>query len=69
MSVHVLLNSLNELRKSDNMLGLPGILSLSRIEFNKFDNTGARIIDSIDHMTLQYLQSNFWRENARFCHF
>ena len=28
MSAHVLLNSLNELRRRDNMQGLPSILSL-----------------------------------------
>ena len=35
MSVHVLLNLLNELRKSDKMRGLPCILSLFRNRFNK----------------------------------
>ena len=29
ISAHVLLNLLNELRKRDNMQGLPGILSLA----------------------------------------
>ena len=42
MSVYVLLNLLNELRKKDKMLGLPSILSLFRNEFNKFNNTRAR---------------------------
>ena len=42
MSVYVLLNLLNELRKMDKMLGLPSILSLFRNEFNKFNNTRAR---------------------------
>ena len=42
MSAHVLLNSLNELRKRDKMLGLPSILSLFRNKFNKFNNTGAQ---------------------------
>ena len=51
MSAHVLLNSLNELRKSDQMQGLPSILSLFRNKFNKFNNTGARMLDSIYHMT------------------
>ena len=41
MSVHVLLNLLNELRKRDKMLGLPSILSLFRNKFDKFNNTGA----------------------------
>ena len=39
MSVHVLLNLLNELGKRDKMRGLPSILSLFRYEFNKFNNT------------------------------
>ena len=41
MSAHVLLNLLNELVKSDKMLGFPSILSLFRNLFNKFNNTGA----------------------------
>ena len=39
MSAHVLLNLLNELRKRDQMRGLPSILSLFRNEFNKFNKT------------------------------
>ena len=53
MSVHVLLISLNELGKIDKMRGLPSISPLFRIEFNKFNNTGARMLDSIYHMTLK----------------
>ena len=53
MSAHVLLNLLNELGKRDKMRGLPSILSLFRNEFNKFNNTGARMLDSIYHMTLR----------------
>ena len=53
MSAHVLLNLLNELGKRDKMRGLPSILSLFRNEFNKFNNTGARMLDSIYHMTLK----------------
>ena len=41
MSAHVLLNLLNELGKRDKMLDKP------RIEFNKFNNTRARMLDSI----------------------
>ena len=55
MSAHVLLNLFNELSKSDKMRGLPSILSLFRNEFNKFNNIGARILDSIYHMTLRLL--------------
>ena len=35
------------------MRGLSSILSLFRNEFNKFNNTGARMLDSIYHMTFQ----------------
>ena len=45
MSVHVLLNLLNELGKIDKM----------RNEFNKFNNTRARMLISIYHMTVRYL--------------
>ena len=55
MSVHVLLNLLNELGKKDKMRGLPSILSLFRDKSNKFNNTGALMLDSIYHMTLKQL--------------
>ena len=46
MSAHVLSNILNELGKKDKMRGLPSILSLFRNEFNIFNNTRARKLDS-----------------------
>ena len=49
MSAHVLLNLLNKLGKR----GLPSILFLFPNKFNKFNNTGARMLDSIYHMTLK----------------
>ena len=49
MSAHVLLNLLNELGKRDKMRGLPSILSLFRSEFNKFNNTRARMLDFFYH--------------------
>ena len=55
MSAHVLLNLFNELGKRDEMRGLPSILSLFRNEFNKFNNTKARMLHSIYHMTLRLL--------------
>ena len=55
MSVHVLLNILNEFGKIDKMRGLPSILSLFRIEFSKFNNTRARMLDSFYHMTCRLL--------------
>ena len=63
MSAHVLLNLLNELGKRDKMRGLPSILSLFRNEFNKFNNTRARMLDFIYHMT-NTLKSHFWRKNV-----
>ena len=64
MSAHVLLNLLSELGR-DKMRGLPSILSLFHNEFNKFNNTRARMIDSIYHMTLSStLKSLFWRKLA-----
>ena len=69
MSVHVLLILLNELGKRDKMRGLSSILSLFRYEFNKFNNTGARMLDSIYHMTLKLLKNHiFGVKTSRFCH-
>ena len=56
MSAHVLLNSLNKFGKRDKMRGLPSILSLFRNEFNKFNNTGAQMLDFFYHMTLNNLK-------------
>ena len=63
MSAHVLLNLLNELGKRDKMRGLPSILSLFRNEFNIFNNTRARMLDSIYHLT-NTSKSDFWRKNV-----
>ena len=51
MSAHVLLNLSNELSNNDKMRGLPSILSFLCNEFDKFNDTGARMLDSIYHMT------------------
>ena len=63
MSADVLLNLINELGKRDKMRGLPSILSLFRNEFNKFNNTRARMLDSIHHMT-NTLKSHCWRKKV-----
>ena len=55
MSAHVLLNLLNKLGKRYKMRGLPYILSLFCNELNKFNNTQARMLDSIYHMILRLL--------------
>ena len=52
MIAHVLLNVLSELGKRDKMQGLPSSLSLFRNEFNKSNNTGARLLYSIYDMTI-----------------
>ena len=57
MSAYVLLSLLNELGKRDKLRGSLRILSLFRKEFNKFNNTRARLLDSIYHMTLRILWS------------
>ena len=59
MRAHVLLNLLNEVGKRDKMRGLPSILSLFRNKFNKFNNTRARMLDSIYHMAVVTLKSHF----------
>ena len=56
MSAHVLLRLLKELRKIDKMRGWPSILSLFRNDFNKFNNRGARMLDSYYHMSLKLLK-------------
>ena len=70
MSAHVLLNLLNELGKRDKMRGLPSISSLFRNEFNEFNNTRARMLNSIYHLTLRLL----WNlisgvKTLYFCHY
>ena len=53
MSAHVLLNLLNKLGKKIRCEALPSTLSVFPNEFNKFNNTGARMQDSIYQMTLK----------------
>ena len=67
MSAHVLLNLSNELRKSNKMLGLLSILLLFRNDLNKFNNTGARMLESIYPMILKLLLNHIFEvETARF---
>ena len=69
-SAHVLLNLLKELRKRDKMRGLPRILSLFLNLFNKFNNAGARMLDSIYYMTTKNTLKNFFCvKMSVFCHF
>ena len=59
MSAHALLNLLNKLRKRDKMRGLPSILSLFSNAFNKFNNTGARMLDYSYQMTIKFFSNHF----------
>ena len=45
----------DELGKRDKIRGLPSILFLFRKEFNKFNDTRGRMLDSIYQMTLRLL--------------
>ena len=65
MSTHVLLNLLSELRKRDKMRGFLSILSLFRNSFNKFNNIGARKLDSIYHITLKLPKDHIFSENVK----
>ena len=50
MSAHVYLLLLNKWRERDKMRGVPNISFRLRNEFNKFNKTGARMLDSIYHL-------------------
>ena len=53
------------------MRGLPSILPLFRNEFNKFNTSEARMLDSIHNMTFKSilkLQSYFSVKTLGFCH-
>ena len=50
------------------MRGLPAFYHFFRNEFNKFNNTRARMLDSIYQMTLNYFEVYFRRETLGFCH-
>ena len=54
-SAAVLVNLLKELMNSDKMRGLSSILSLFRNEFNKYNNTGARMLNSFYHIPFKIL--------------
>ena len=69
MSAHPLLNLLNKLGKKIICKAMPSILSVFPNEFNKFNNTGARMQDSIYHMTLKsYFIRKFCTKTSQFRH-
>ena len=66
MSAHVLLNLLNELGKKIRCEALPTIFPN---DFNKFSYTGARMQDSVYHITLNsHFMSKFCTKTSRFRH-
>ena len=68
MSAHVLLNLSKKKGELNKMRGLPNSISLFRNEFNKCDETRARILDSIYHMTLEIFKNHiFDMKTSRFC--
>ena len=70
IGVNVLSNMLNELMEGGKMRGLSSILTLFRNEFNKFNNTEARMLNSICHMALKLLKIAFSGiKRSRYCHF
>ena len=67
MSAHVLLNLLNDLGKKMRCKALLSILSVFPNKFNKFNNTGARMQDSIYHMALKsHFINKFCTKTKRF---
>ena len=69
MSAHVLLNLLNELGGNLRCEAFLSILSVFLNEFNKFNNTGVRMQDSIYHMTLKsHFISKFCIKTSWFRH-
>ena len=69
MSADVLLNLLNELGEKIRCETLPSILSGFPNEFNKFNNTGARMQDSIYQMPLKlHVISKLCIKTSRFRH-
>ena len=58
MSIHVLLNLLNELVKSDNFI-------FFRNELNKFNNRSTNVRFYLSYAISIIFKSYFWRKNVR----
>ena len=59
MRVHVLLDSLNELEKKIKCEACRAFYLFFCKEFNKFNNTGVPMLDSVYHITFNYLKVAF----------
>ena len=51
---------IKQVEEKIKMLGLPSILNLFRNKFNKFDNTGALMLDSIHHTNLKLIKNHIF---------
>ena len=60
MSAHVLLILLNKLGKREKNVKLAKLLSRFCNDFKRFNDTGARMLDSIYYMTLKLLKNCFF---------
>ena len=60
MNAHVLLKVLNKVRKRENTRFAEHFIFFGN-KFNKINNRGVRMLDSIYHMTLKNLKSHFCR--------
>ena len=60
MSAHVLLNLLNEWGKEVKCEAGQAFYLFFCNEFNKFNNTGAQMLDSIHHRTLKSVKNHIF---------
>ena len=60
MRAHVLLYLICKFGISDEMRGLPTILSLFRDDFNKFNNKGTRIVYALITCLINNIAIAFW---------
>ena len=60
MSAHVLFNLSNELRKRDKNVRLAENFIFFHNDFNKFNNTGARMLDPINYRISKLNKIAFW---------
>ena len=65
MTTHVSLNFLKELRKKRKNVRLAKHFIYFCNNFNKLNNTGAQMLDSIYHMELNLLKKHIWREKVK----
>ena len=66
MSARIFIEFIKQVEKIDKIRGLPSILFLFRNEFDKFNNTVARILDSIYiNYDIKIILKSFFSVNVR----